>query len=85
MKIILLEGSTWPLLPLDEAERLKDIDDALEFGNHKGAVNQKELLLTLVNDDVVRGFALPLPLDNNSARGRSASCLSLPLTWGPRV
>ncbi len=63
MKIILLEGSTWPLSPLDEAERLKDIDDALEFGNHKGAVNQKELLLTLVNDDVVRGFALPLPLD----------------------
>ena len=53
MKIILLEGSTWPLLPLDEAERLKDIDDALEFGNHKGAVNQKELLLTLVNEDVV--------------------------------
>ena len=41
MKIILLEGSTWPLSPLDEAERLKDIDDALEFGNHKAAVNKK--------------------------------------------
>ncbi len=59
MKIILL----WPLSPLDESDRLKDIDGALKFGNHKGAVQQKELLLTLVNNDVVQGFALPLPLD----------------------
>jgi hypothetical protein len=58
-----LEGSTWPLSPLDESDRLKDINDTLEFGNHKGAVQQKELLLILVNNDVVRGFTLPLPLD----------------------
>jgi hypothetical protein len=53
MKIILLEGSTWPLSPLDKSDRLKDIDNTLEFGNHKRAVQQKELLLTLVNDNVV--------------------------------
>ncbi len=59
--IILVDGSTWPLLPLDESDHLKDINNTLEFGNHQGAVQQKELLLTLVNDHVVRGFALPRP------------------------
>ena len=63
MKIILLDGSTWPLSPLDESGHFKDIDDALEFGNHKESIQQKELLLMPVKDDVVRGFALPLPLD----------------------
>jgi hypothetical protein len=53
MKIILLEGSTWPLLPLGKSDHLKDINNALEFGNHKGAVKQKELLFMLVNNDVV--------------------------------
>ncbi len=63
MRILLSNGSTWPLLPLDDINRLLDIDDALAFGNHKGADQQPELLLKLVQDDVDRGFALPLPLN----------------------
>jgi hypothetical protein len=53
MKIILLEGSTWPLLPLDKSGHFKDINDALEFGNHTESIQQKELLLMPVKDDVV--------------------------------
>jgi hypothetical protein len=60
MKSILSNGSTWPLFPLNDLDRLKDIDYALEFGNHKGAEQQHKLLIKLVNDDVIRGFALPL-------------------------
>ena len=63
MKTVLSDGSSWPLAPLDDQNRLLDIDDALAFGNHKGANQQPELLLKLVSDDVTRGFALPLPLD----------------------
>ena len=63
MESILSNGSTWPLQPIDNDNRLLDINDALAFGNHKGASQQHELLLNLIQDDVERGFALPLPLD----------------------
>ncbi len=62
MMILLTEGSTWPLSPIVEHDRLLDINDALAFGNHKGANQQPELLRKLINDDVTRGFALPFPL-----------------------
>jgi hypothetical protein len=63
MKSILSNGSTWPLSPLDKFDRLLDINNALDFGNHKGAEGQQDLLLKLVKDDVDRGFAFPLPLN----------------------
>jgi len=62
MTTLLTEGSTWPLSPIDEHDRLLDIDDALAFGNHKGANQQPELLKKIINDDVTRGFALTPPL-----------------------
>jgi hypothetical protein len=43
--------------------RIKEFEAALVFGNHKGAVKQQDLLEKLVTDDVIRGFALPLPLN----------------------
>ena len=60
MKQVLTHGSKWPLQPLDEDDRKKDVEEALLFGIHKGAVKQQDLLVT---DNVIRGFALPLPLD----------------------
>ena len=63
MKQVLAHGSKWPLQPLDEDDRIKDVKEALLFGNHKGAVKQQDLLVKLVTNDVIRGFALPLPLD----------------------
>ena len=63
MKRDLEQGSKWPLQPLDEEIRAKDVEEALVFGNHKGAIQQQDLLKKLVTDNVVRGFALPLPLD----------------------
>jgi hypothetical protein len=63
MRSVLTFGSSWPLAPLDEMEREKDVEEAIIFGNHKGAVKQQDLLIKLVNDNVTRGFAIPLPLN----------------------
>ncbi|KAL9183869.1 hypothetical protein ACHAXT_004725 [Thalassiosira profunda] len=61
-KAILLRGSHWPLEELDFESRAKDLDQALAFGNHKGATEQPALLRQLVEKDVVHGYALVLPL-----------------------
>ena len=64
MKRILTHGSKWPLQPLNKEDRIKDVGEALNFGNHKGAIKQQELLEKLVTNDVIRCFAIPLPLSN---------------------
>ena len=50
MKQVLTHGSKWPLQPLDEDDRKKDVEEALLFGIHKGAVKQQDLL---VADNVI--------------------------------
>ncbi len=52
-----------PLAEISKEERVKDVEEALTFGNHKGATKQPDLLKLLVKNDVIHGFALPLPLD----------------------
>jgi hypothetical protein len=48
MRTVLSDRLTWPLLPLNDQNRLLNINDALALGNHKGADQQLELLLKLV-------------------------------------
>jgi hypothetical protein len=62
-KNLLSNGSVWPLAEISKEERFKDVEEALTFGNHKGTTKQPDLLKLLVNDDIIHGFALPLPLD----------------------
>ena len=38
MKRILTHGSKWPLQPLEEENRIKDVEDALNFGNHNAII-----------------------------------------------
>ena len=59
---LLKNGSDWPLDPISEEEREQDVHEALEFGNHKGAELEPDLLTSLVNSDVTYGFAVPFPL-----------------------
>lgn len=42
---ILTNGAQYPLEPLEEELRVKDLKLALEFGNHKGASNKPDLLV----------------------------------------
>ncbi len=60
---ILKHGSQWPTSPISKEDRIADLHKALEFGNHKGASTQTDLLLKLVSGDFTHGYALPLPLD----------------------
>jgi hypothetical protein len=53
MKSILKNGSQWPTKPILEEERIGNVKEALEFGNHKGAKSQLELLLKLVSNNVI--------------------------------
>ena len=62
MVSLLKNGSTWPLDPIDEGLRQSDLQEALEFGNHKGEKQNPELLLELVSKDVKHGYAVTFPL-----------------------
>jgi len=53
MKQFLTHGSKWPLQPLGKVDRIKDVEEALIFGNHKGTVKQQDLLVKLVTDDII--------------------------------
>jgi hypothetical protein len=62
MASLLEDGSTWPLDPIDKELRQSDLREALEFGNHKGAKQNPNLLLELVSKDVKHGYAVTFPL-----------------------
>ena len=64
MESILKNGSDWPLKDISEELRKRDLDDALSFGNHKGAIAKPELLKNLINKDVIHGYSLPIPLSS---------------------
>jgi hypothetical protein len=64
MKSILENGSKWPVTNISNDERQKDIQDALAFGNHKGATAKPEILKKLIAKDVKYGYSLPIPLDH---------------------
>ena len=64
MESILKNGSDWPLKDISEELRKRDLDDALSFGNHKGAIAKPELLKYLINKDVIHGYSLPIPLSS---------------------
>jgi hypothetical protein len=67
MAKILENGSTWPLDPIDEEKRCSDVQEALEFGNHKGAKQNPDLLLKLVSKDVKHSYAVAFPLSKASS------------------
>jgi hypothetical protein len=56
-------GSDWVLDELSEEQRVSDLKEAIERGNHKGAVNDPEQLKKLVNKDVTYAYTLPIALD----------------------
>ncbi len=62
MMNILAHGLQWPTEPITKEDRVANLIKALNFGNHKGATSQPELLLKLVSGNVKYGYALPLPL-----------------------
>ena len=59
----LSNGADFFLEPIDEADRLKVLDEALEYGNHKSASKHSEALMGMLTKEVAKGWHLPLPID----------------------
>ena len=63
MKRILENDLCWLMDELPMVDRLKDLEEALLFGNHKGVKQNTKILKDLVNKDVTHGYGLVLSLD----------------------
>ncbi len=64
MEDFLTHGSKWPLDKISKEKRVNNLNDALTFGNHKGASAKPKLLLKLISKDVKYGYSVPIPLDS---------------------
>jgi hypothetical protein len=61
MECLLIKGSKWPLTELSKRDRIEDLNKALQFGNHKGALQKPELLKKLISNDIKFGYGLVVP------------------------
>jgi hypothetical protein len=64
MEAILTHSSKWPLFEISKEEQVQDLNNALTFGNHKGALAKPELLKKLIGKDVKCRYSVPIPLDS---------------------
>lgn len=58
---ILTKGATFPLNHISNDLRLQDIMYHKERGNHKSAEMHNDALASIIENDIVKGYALPLP------------------------
>jgi hypothetical protein len=63
LKDILDNGASFPLTEMSDLERLTDVTFHSERGNHKSLTKYSSFIEPVINEDVERGFALPLPLE----------------------
>ena len=59
---LLIFGSQWQRAEIPKEDRIANLHEALNFGNHKGASSQPEILTKLVSGNIIHGYAVPLPL-----------------------
>ncbi len=63
MECLLTKGSRWPLEEISKEDRVADLQEAIQFGNHKGATSKPGLLKELIKADIQHGYGLVIPLD----------------------
>ncbi len=61
MEGLLIKRSKWPLIEISKSNRIADLAEALQFGNHKGASQKLDLLKKLISDDIRYGYGLVIP------------------------
>ena len=57
------DGASYPLEPIDEDDRILDVQEAIKRGNHKSTEKRREVFVKQVSDEISRGFYLPVSLD----------------------
>jgi hypothetical protein len=60
---ILTKGASFPLQSIPHDIRLNDNQYHLQCGNHKSATQNINAVSEIINKEIIRGFALPLPID----------------------
>ena len=55
------EGAAFPLRAIADSDRLADVSANLARGNHKSALGHETKLISMLKDEVERGWQLPLP------------------------
>jgi hypothetical protein len=61
MEHLLIEGLKWPLTELSKRDRIEDLNEALQVGNHKGALQKPKLLKKLISNNIKFGYGLVVP------------------------
>jgi hypothetical protein len=62
LRNLLTFGATFPLSPISDVDRKIDLEFHLQRGNHQSVLKHDAVLEKLINNDMIRGFALPLPI-----------------------
>jgi hypothetical protein len=57
-----LNGSHWPLQPLDEGTRLSLVEAGITYSNHKSARLASASLVPSLQSETSKGWQLPLPI-----------------------
>ncbi|MGH7974537.1 MAG: hypothetical protein ACREBR_03335, partial [bacterium] len=60
---ILSEGSKFPLDPISDSDRKLDMQWMIERGNHKSALTNMNVMRDHIQEDVVHGHSLPIPIE----------------------
>ncbi|KAI2501769.1 hypothetical protein MHU86_12689 [Fragilaria crotonensis] len=60
------DGADFPLREISDADRLADVRDNLARGNHKSARGHEAKLISMLKEEVERGWQLPLPRGGRS-------------------
>jgi len=63
LRNILSSGIKFPLSPLPNHIRRKDTEEAINFGNHKGATTHKQFFTQLLHKDIKHGYSLVIPIE----------------------
>ena len=63
MRERLENGAQFPLAEISEDERMEDLRERLQRGNHKSAKEHDEFLETALKQEVTKGWLLPLPAE----------------------
>ena len=64
MEDILANGSKWLFAKISKESRASDLNNALTFGSHKGALTKPDILKKLVSKYVKYSYSIPIPLES---------------------
>lgn len=76
VRTYLLQGVQHPVSPIAEVDRLHDLGQMVQYGNHKSAQQELPRLINMLKDEVKRTWQLPLP---RRALVRLPNCVLAPL------